>query len=99
MLVHKHSVTFTEPAGTAYSIRTYGKQRRDGTWIGWIEFHPRDGSGKVVRTGRETTQPNRKALAYWADGLEPLYFEGAFERARRARAGVTSGRTRGSAAS
>ena len=33
-------------------------------------------------TGRETTQPDRGALEYWASGLEPLYFEGAFDRAR-----------------
>lgn len=30
---------------------------------------------------RETTQPNRDAVASWAGGLEPIYFEGAFARA------------------
>jgi hypothetical protein len=81
-LIHEHSATFRED-GTIYTMRTYGRQRRDGTWIGWIEFHPRDRTGEVRKTGRETTQPSQEALAYWADGLEPLYFEGAFERARR----------------
>ena len=36
----------------------------------------------VLRTERETTQPNRGAVAYWADGLEPIYLEGAFNRAQ-----------------
>jgi hypothetical protein len=49
-------------------------------WEGWLEFLPLDG-GEPLCTGRETTQPNRDALAYWASGLEPIYFEGAFERA------------------
>jgi hypothetical protein len=52
-------------------------------WEGWIEFHPANGSGSVLRTGRETTQPNLAALEYWADGLEPIYFEGALARAER----------------
>jgi hypothetical protein len=79
-LIHRHSARFREADGTGYAVRTYGRQRRDGTWIGWIEFHRR--GREPLRTGRETTQPNQKALAYWADGLEPIYFEGAFERAR-----------------
>ena len=29
----------------------------------------------------ETTQPNLEALRYWASGLEPVYLEGALERA------------------
>jgi hypothetical protein len=49
--------------------------------VGWIEFHPLDGEGVFLRTSQETSQPNRAALAYWASGLEPIYFEGAFARA------------------
>jgi hypothetical protein len=37
--------------------------------------------GRELRTGQETSQPNRDAVAYWAGGLEPIYFEGAFTRA------------------
>src|SRR5205814_6429032 len=47
------------------------------------EFVAADGRGPVLRTDRETTQPNRAAIAYWASGLEPVYLEGAFDRARR----------------
>jgi hypothetical protein len=34
-----------------------------------------------LRTDRETSQPNREALEYWSTGLEPVYIEGAFQRA------------------
>ena len=34
-----------------------------------------------LRTGQETSQPNRDALAYWASGLEDVYLEGALARA------------------
>ena len=59
-----------------------GDRQTDRTWHGWIEFHP-EARGPVLMTGRETTQPNRAALEYWACGLEPVYFDGAFSRAER----------------
>ena len=68
--------------GGRYRVRCLGEPRPDGTWIGWLEFWPEDGSLPVSRTDRETTQPNREALAYWSIGLEPVYLEGAFSRAR-----------------
>jgi hypothetical protein len=34
-----------------------------------------------VRSGRETTQPNRTDTVYWATGLTPVYLEGALRRA------------------
>jgi len=63
-----------------YRAEIWGDQRHDGRWEGWLRFIPPDGRG-ILSTGRETTQPNRKALIYWATGLEPIYLEGAFERA------------------
>jgi hypothetical protein len=36
----------------------------------------------VLVTQQETSQPNRAALEYWADGLEPIYLEGALARAQ-----------------
>jgi hypothetical protein len=36
----------------------------------------------TLTTDQETSQPNRAAVEYWATGLEAVYFEGAFERAR-----------------
>jgi hypothetical protein len=37
----------------------------------------------VLSTGQETSQPDLKALEYWAGGLEPIYLAGALERAQR----------------
>lgn len=37
----------------------------------------------MLRTARETTQPNRDAIAYWAAGIEPIYLEGALKRTLR----------------
>jgi len=73
--------------------RTYADRQRDGSWQGWIEFSPNDGRGGPRRTDRETTQPTCEAVAYWASGLEPVYFEGAFERAHNAHHGGDSARS------
>ena len=37
---------------------------------------------KILRTDQGTSQPNRAAIEYWADGLEPIYLEGALARAQ-----------------
>lgn len=63
-----------------YDAAILGVQRRDGTWAGWIQFRDVD-TGRKLRTGQETSQPNRRTLEYWASGLEDLYFEGALQRA------------------
>ncbi|HEU4787929.1 MAG TPA: hypothetical protein VFS57_10980 [Gemmatimonadaceae bacterium] len=49
-------------------------------WDGWIEFVPID-VGPPVRTPRETEQPNRADLLYWAQGLTQVYLDGALTRA------------------
>ena len=79
-MIQQYVEKIESPSGTSYDVFAYGQPRSDGNWEGWIEFH--SAGGRVLRTARETTQPNREALAYWASGLEPLYFEGAFARAR-----------------
>ena len=66
--------------GVPYRPRACGREMDDGRWEGWIEFEPLDGS-TVIRTSRETTQPNRTDTAYWATGLTPVYLEGALDRA------------------
>ena len=80
-LLQEYSTMVSAPDGTEYVVRSYGEKRIDGTWSGWLEFDPGDPSRPVLRTGQETSQPNRTAIEYWATGLEPVYFEGAFERA------------------
>ena len=64
----------------AYVARVCGSQAEDGMWDGWIEFEPTAG-GPVLRTPRETKQPKRTDLDYWAGGLTAAYLEGALERA------------------
>ena len=66
---------------TTYVVRSYGEERTDGTWIGWLEFEPTDPDKPTLLTDQETSQPNRVAVEYWATGLEPVYFQGAFGRA------------------
>ena len=79
-------VEFTEPVegedGTRYIARACGGPADNGLWQGWIEFLPTTG-GEVLRSGRETTQPNRQDAMYWATGLTAVYLEGALERALR----------------
>lgn len=77
-------VEFTEPVssgeGKTYIARACGDEMPDGMWQGWIEFKP-IGEGEPVRSGRETTQPNRTDTEYWATGLTPIFLEGALARA------------------
>ena len=80
--IHEHSTRVKGEDGTTYIVRTYAQERIDGTWEGWLEFHPTDERKQVLRTEQETSQPNRLAIEYWASGLEPIYLEGAFARAQ-----------------
>ena len=68
--------------GRAYRARACGGEACDGTnnWHGWIEFLQL-GEGSLVRTARETTQPDRTCTVYWSTGLTQVYLEGALERA------------------
>jgi hypothetical protein len=80
-LLQEYTVAVTDPDGTTYTVRSYGEERLDGTWIGWLEFEPDDPNLPSLSTDQETSQPNKVAVEYWATGLEAVYFEGAFERA------------------
>ncbi|HSJ25678.1 MAG TPA: hypothetical protein VK929_13470 [Longimicrobiales bacterium] len=66
--------------GRRYGVQACGRERSDGTWEGWLEFLPLDGGTPLI-TQRETTQPNRADLAYWATGLTDPYLDGALLRA------------------
>lgn len=78
-LIQTYVETLRDAGGEEYTAHAYGEERADGNWEGWLEFH--SAAGAARRTDRETTQPNREALAYWASGLEPIYLDGAFARA------------------
>jgi hypothetical protein len=77
-------IEFAEPVrdadGNVYTAQACGGANADGMWEGWIEFTP-IGSGEPIRTGRETTQPNRQDTEYWASGLTAVFLEGALSRA------------------
>jgi hypothetical protein len=81
-VVHEFSSEIGDADGHVYNARAMGRQRKGRTvWEGWFEFSPVRGRGMVRRSPVETTQPNREALRYWASGIEPVYLEGALERA------------------
>jgi hypothetical protein len=79
-------VRFTELVqdnnGVSYRAQASGAVGSDGLWEGWIEFVGKN--AEALRSPRETTQPNRDALLYWAEGLTATYLEGALRRALHA---------------
>ena len=75
-----HDAPLRMPDGRTYTAQACGRERDDGMWEGWFEFLAHDGSA-VLRSERETTQPNLADLEYWATGITPVYLEGALERA------------------
>jgi len=79
-LIQEFAEVVRDARGKEYVASVYGEER-GGNWEGWIEFRQLAGLGPSLRTGRETTQPDRGALEYWATGLEPVYLEGALARA------------------
>jgi hypothetical protein len=79
VVLHEYADVFQAEDEHPYLVRIYGQGRVDGTWIGWLVFAATDGGGSR-RTGQETSQSSRHHTAYWAMGLEPTYFAGAFKR-------------------
>jgi hypothetical protein len=67
--------------GTRWAPRVCGRIAADGLWEGWIEFTPNHDDVEPIRTPRETEQPNRDDLMYWAQGLTQVYLEDALRRA------------------
>jgi len=82
-LIQEYKNPVQSSDGVRYRTLAYGELRSDGNWEGWLEFRPTNTVDLPLRTGRETTQPDRNALAYWASGLEQIYIEGALARATR----------------
>lgn len=78
-LLHEFSIRVSDRDGGDYIAQAWGRRMDDGRWEGWLEFLPVV-RGFARRTGRETTQADLDALAYWVTGLEPVYLEGALAR-------------------
>jgi hypothetical protein len=70
----------TDDAGRTWVPSVVGREGEDGLWEGWIEFTSKQNGG-TLRTPRETQQPERQHVEYWAGGLTQTYLEGALERA------------------
>ena len=78
----RYTATIRHDDGTSWTPQACGGVASDGLWEGWIEFVSDE---QAIRTGRETEQPNRDALMYWAQGLTAAYLEGALARATTTR--------------
>jgi hypothetical protein len=72
----------SETDASRWKPRACGRRGVGHMWEGWIEFVPLDRASSPVRSRRESTQPSRESLIYWATGLTPVYLKGALERAR-----------------
>ena len=81
MRIREHSTKIIDGV-TTYVVWICGEERIDGTWEAWLEFHSTDATQPILRTDQETSQPSSTAIDYWAQGLEPIYLEGALARAQ-----------------
>jgi hypothetical protein len=81
--IHEFPFVVEGPEGRRYRARVYGGRAPGlSTWEGWFVFFP-IGGGEPLPTDRETTQSKLEHVRYWAGGIEPLYLEGALDRAIR----------------
>lgn len=87
----KFDESISDPTGARYFAQAVGRERDDGLWEGWVEFLPVKAGAEPLQSDRETTQPNRTTLEYWAQGLTRVYLMGALERARKFSPGLSKG--------
>ncbi|HEX8173321.1 MAG TPA: hypothetical protein VF824_22495 [Thermoanaerobaculia bacterium] len=80
-LLQTFEAPFADHDGNLYAVQLFGRSRPGDTWQAMLTF-VRQRDGISFTTGVETTQSNAEAVLYWATGLTPAYFDGAFERAR-----------------
>ena len=84
-VLRKYEPTVSAPDGSLWSAQACARPYA-GHWEGWLEFVPVESGPSPVRTERETTQPDRNAVDYWAGGITATYLEGALARAMHTRA-------------
>jgi hypothetical protein len=63
-LIHEHATHVRAPEGPTFVARTYGEERPDGTWIGWLEFAPINNQISKLRTDRETYRPSLRPVTH-----------------------------------
>jgi hypothetical protein len=88
----KFDEAIADSTGARYFVEAMGRQREDGLWEGYFEFLPVDERAERIMSDRETTQPNRRAVDYWAQGLSRVYLRGALDRARLSTSGYERAR-------
>ena len=42
VLLQEYTTEVVAANGTTYTVLSYGEERDDGTWTGWLEFEPTD---------------------------------------------------------
>jgi len=76
------SETVSDARGV-FHARAMARERRDGSWEGWLEFVRADADASIrYATPIETHQHDRVTMERWASGLTRVYAEGALARAR-----------------
>jgi hypothetical protein len=78
----KFDEPITDASGARFLAQALGRKREDGLWEAWLEFLAIEEDVPAIDSGRETTQPNRADLEYWAQGLTLAYLQGALARAQ-----------------
>lgn len=79
----------TSADGRRWIAQACGGVADDNLWEGWIEFLPLQAEESPIRTPRETEQPNRDDLMYWAQGLTAVYLDGALNRALKTQGAIS----------
>jgi hypothetical protein len=83
-LVYEFPWAVTDDSGSRYIARAWAtRQAEPGKlWECRLVFTSALGDRPLV-TDAETTQKTLDDVRYWASGLEPIYLDGALERAKR----------------
>lgn len=79
VLIEYDTVLTADDSGR-WAARACGRPGSGTIWEAWLEFIPLDAGARPQRSRRESTQPSRESLIYWATGLTPVYLKGALER-------------------
>ena len=83
-IVHEREIALAGGDGHRYLfVRAVAQPMSKVGWEARLEFI--NENGERVVTDRETTQSKLEDLIYWAEGLEPVFFEGALRRALETR--------------
>jgi hypothetical protein len=92
-LIHEYARVIHAGDGP-YLARAYATRQAGGLWEGFFAFLPL-WRGRPLVTDRETTQSKRGDVVYWANGIRPIYLQGALRRAQERLGAASRLRQRG----